>query len=276
VSRYLPEDKTDLIRQAYNYADRCHCGQTRMSGEPYIAHPLEAAIFLADLNLDANTIMAALLHDVMEDCGVTYQEIADQFGEEVAKLVDGVTKLTRMDYRPPGSSTNGANGVEASDYADNLYAESLRKMLVAMAEDIRVVLIKLADRLHNMRTLDALPLEKRQRIAQETLDIYSPLAHRLGIWEIKWQLDDLAFRHLDERQYRAISKMLATRRREREEYVESVCSRLREELETFNLEAEVSPAQEHLQHLSENTEVQCPGQRTQRHPRPVRHQGAGR
>ena len=129
-----------------------------MSGEPYIAHPLEAALYLADLNLDADTIMAALLHDVIEDCGVTFQEIESRFNNQVAKLVDGVTKLTRMDYRPPDSA---ASGFESDDESVNLYAESLRKMLVAMAEDIRVVLIKLADRLHNMQTLDALPPEKR-------------------------------------------------------------------------------------------------------------------
>ena len=237
VSRYLPEDKTGLISQAYGFADQCHQGQMRMSGEPYIAHPLEAALFLAELNLDASTIIAALLHDVMEDCGVTFQEIESRFGNEVAKLVDGVTKLTRMDYRLPGSSSNGSDN---TDDPDNLYSESLRKMLVAMAEDIRVVLIKLADRLHNMRTLDALPPEKRRRIAQETLDIYSPLAHRLGIWEIKWQLDDLAFRHLYEDQYREIADMLATRREQREEYVERMCLRLREELQHFNLDGEVS------------------------------------
>ena len=208
-----------------------------MSGEPYIAHPLEAALYLADLNLDADTIMAALLHDVIEDCGVTFQEIESRFNNQVAKLVDGVTKLTRMDYRPPDSA---ASGFESDDESVNLYAESLRKMLVAMAEDIRVVLIKLADRLHNMRTLDALPPEKRRRIAQETLDIYSPLAHRLGIWEIKWRLDDLAFRHLDEKKYHEISKMLATRRVEREEYVDRVCNRLSQELALFGLEAEVT------------------------------------
>jgi GTP diphosphokinase / guanosine-3',5'-bis(diphosphate) 3'-diphosphatase len=236
VSHYLSEDTIELIRQAYEYADRCHHGQIRMSGEPYIAHPLEAALFLAELNLDAHTIIAALLHDVMEDCEVAFAEIEASFGTEVARLVDGVTKLTRMNYRLPGSLEIG---VEPSDDADTLYAESLRKMLVAMAEDIRVVLIKLADRLHNMRTLDALPPEKRQRIAQETLDIYSPLAHRLGIWEIKWRLDDLAFRHLDEAKYREISKMLATRRVEREAYVERVCQRLKQELEKFDLVAEV-------------------------------------
>jgi GTP pyrophosphokinase len=237
VSLYLPEDKVGLISEAYAFADLCHRGQLRVSGEPYIAHPLEAALFLAELNLDTSTIIAALLHDVMEDCGVSFQEIESRFGNEVAKLVDGVTKLTRMDYRLPGSGTDGA---DSPDDVDHLYYESLRKMLVAMAEDIRVVLIKLADRLHNMRTLDALPPEKRRRIAQETLDIYSPLAHRLGIWEIKWRLDDLAFRHLDEVQYREISEMLATRREQREQYVDQVCVRLLEELQRFNLAGEVS------------------------------------
>jgi GTP pyrophosphokinase len=234
VHSYLPDDKADLIQKAYYFAEECHRGQMRMSGEPYIAHPLEAANFLAELKLDADTIMAALLHDVIEDCEITYDEIKDSFGEPVAKLVDGVTKLTRMDYRLPGDTT--------SDQPDSdlLYAESLRKMLVAMAEDIRVVLIKLADRLHNMQTLDALPVEKRKRIAQETLDIYSPLAHRLGIWEIKWRLDDLAFRHLNETEYRSISKMLSTRRVEREAYVDRVCNRLITDLDSFELKAEVS------------------------------------
>ena len=226
-----------LIEQAYIFADKSHQGQLRKSGEPYIAHPLEAAIFLADLNLDGHTIIGALLHDVIEDCKVTFEQIEDLFGPEVAKMVDGVTKLTRMDYRLPGTETNGSNPL---DDPDRLYAESLRKMLVAMAEDIRVVLIKLADRLHNMKTLDALPLDKRKAIAQETLDIYSPLAHRLGIWDIKWQLDDLAFRHLNEDRYREISRMLAVRRVEREEYVGQVCDRLREGLAQAELKGEVS------------------------------------
>ena len=206
VSIYLPEESTKTVTQAYYYAEACHSGQERKTGDPYIVHPLETALFLADLHLDAHTIVAALLHDVVEDCGVTLEEITGHFGPEVSKLVDGVTKLTRMDdkLQPPD------DGSSLLDDSENLYAESLRKMLVSMAEDIRVVLIKLADRLHNMKTLGALPPEKRKRIAQETLDIYAPLAHRLGIWEIKWQLDDLAFRHLNEEKYREISKMLAS------------------------------------------------------------------
>ena len=235
ISAYLPQEAAELVEKAFVFADQCHQGQMRISGEPYIAHPLETALFLANLHLDHHTIVAALLHDVVEDCGVTLQELDSKFGNEVTKLVDGVTKLTRMDDR----------FLEANPYSnlseeqDHLYAESLRKMLVAMAEDIRVVLIKLADRLHNMRTLDALAPEKRRRIAQETLDIYSPLAHRLGIWEIKWQLDDLAFRHLNEEKYHEIAKMLAAKREEREAYVEKVASRLREEMIAFNVEGEV-------------------------------------
>ena len=196
VSNYLPEDSIKLIGNAYHFADRSHEGQTRKSGEPYIAHPLEIALYLSDLRLDEETIAASLLHDVVEDCGVSLQELSGRFGPEIAKLVDGVTKLTQLDSRihdPLGAATATA------DDPDSLYAESLRKMLVSMAEDIRVVLIKLADRLHNMRTLDALPPDKQRRIAQETLDIYAPLAHRLGIWEVKWQLEDLAFRHLNGR-----------------------------------------------------------------------------
>ena len=237
VGTYLPDDSTEKVGQAYFYADACHTGQERKTGDPYIVHPLETALFLADLHLDTNTIVAALLHDVVEDCGVSLEDISEKFGFEVSKLVDGVTKLTRMDDKLQPPIDEGENLV---DDADNLYAESLRKMLVSMAEDIRVVLIKLADRLHNMKTLDALPLEKRRRIAQETLDIYSPLAHRLGIWEIKWQLDDLAFRHLNEDKYREISKMLASKRGEREEYVEKVTSGLRDQLAQFGIDADVT------------------------------------
>ena len=236
VGAYLPEDSTELVGQAYLYADECHSGQMRQSGDPYIAHPLETALFLADLHLDTHTIVAALLHDVVEDCGVSLEEITLRFGPEVSKLVDGVTKLTRMDdkLQPPAEDVAGP-----MDDAESLHAESLRKMLVSMAEDIRVVLIKLADRLHNMNTLDALPPEKRKRIAQETLDIYSPLAHRLGIWEIKWRLDDLAFRHLNEEKYREISKILASKRTEREDYIEKVSSTLRDELAKYDITAEV-------------------------------------
>ena len=237
MSAYLPEDATELIREAYLFADRSHEGQLRKSGEPYIAHPVEIALFLSDLRMDEQAIAAALLHDVVEDCDVSLDELSIQFGPEISKLVDGVTKLTQLDSRihNPLRAING----NARD-PDNLYAESLRKMLVAMAEDIRVVLIKLADRLHNMKTLDALPPEKQRRIAQETLDIYSPLAHRLGIWEIKWQLEDLAFRYLNIDKYREISRMLSARRAVREEYVAQVSGLLKEKLEAEGIKADVS------------------------------------
>ena len=256
VSEYVDDPaQVSQIRAAYDFADRCHAGQMRLSGDPYIVHPLAAATILADLYLDPDTIKAALLHDVLEDCAVSAAELESHFGADVARLVDGVTKLARVDYRPPGAGGgNGANGSNSANgvrgaaglavahapASENLYAESLRKMLVAMAEDIRVVLIKLADRLHNMRTLDALSEKKRRRIAQETLDVYSPLAHRLGIWEIKWQLDDLAFRHLNESRYREISRMLAVRRSQREAYVSEIAHRLRAELSDNNLPAEVN------------------------------------
>ena len=237
VSAYLSEDATELIRDAYEFADVSHEGQLRKSGDPYIAHPLQIALFLSDLRMDEQSIAAALLHDVVEDCEVSLDELSNRFGPEITKLVDGVTKLTQLDsgiYSPLRVMQGAANDL------DNLYAESLRKMLVAMAEDIRVVLIKLADRLHNMKTLDALAPEKQRRIAQETLDIYSPLAHRLGIWEIKWQLEDLAFRYLNIEKYREISRMLSARRVVREAYVSQVSELLKEGLEAENIKADVS------------------------------------
>ena len=198
VQSYLPEEKVALVDGVRAFAEECHQGQSRVSGEPYMEHPLHTALFLADLHLDVTTICAALLHDVMEDCGITYDQLSENFGEDVAKLVDGVTKLTRMDLRRMGEDDAGSSAAQE----DHLQAESLRKMLVAMAEDIRVVLIKLADRLHNMRTLGPLPPRRRRAIAQETLDIYTPLAHRLGIWDIKWRLEDMAFHYLEPVKYR--------------------------------------------------------------------------
>ena len=236
VQSYLPEDKVALIDKAYLFAAERHEGQARVSGRPYIEHPLRTALFLADLHLDFPSIAAALLHDVVEDCGVTNEELREGFGEDVAKLVDGVTKLTQMDLRLEGSDEPpGA----ASLQEDHLHAESLRKMLVAMAEDIRVVLIKLADRLHNMRTLGALAVHKRKAIAQETLDIYAPLAHRLGIWDIKWRLEDMAFRHLEPVKYREISKMLAAKREEREAYISRIVDALKAELDVAGPKAQV-------------------------------------
>ncbi len=184
-AQYLPPEKIALVQDAYNFALKAHQGQVRKSGEPYFEHPLQTALILAELQLDASTLAAALLHDVPENCGIPIAEIEAKFGPEVAKLVDGTTKLGKLSRTASGVAASGAQ------------AENLRKMLVAMAEDLRVVFIKLADRLHNMRTLDALSPEAQQSIAGETLEIYAPLAHRLGIWELKWQLEDLSFRYLE-------------------------------------------------------------------------------
>ena len=191
---YLPADRVSLIESAYQFAAQAHEGQRRKSGEPYVQHPLEAAATLADLQLDADTLAAALLHDVVEDCAIPLHDIEANFGPEIAKLVDSSTKLNTV-IKPTGG---GKTRREPQ-------TENLRKMLLAIAEDLRVVFIKLADRLHNMRTLHALPVEKRRAIAQETLDIYAPLAHRLGIWAVKWQLEDLAFRYLEQKQNHQIA-----------------------------------------------------------------------
>ena len=240
VNGYLPADKVALVKQALAYADELHAGQSRRSGGPYIEHPVNVAKYLAELSLDATTIAAALLHDVVEDCDVTNEEVAERFGVDVARLVDGVTKLQRLDLL----AVDDAEAPRAP--VDGTQAESLRKMLVAMAEDIRVVLIKLADRLHNMRTLGALTPDRRVAISQETLDIYAPLAHRLGMGDMKWQLEDLAFHHLQPNQYRAISKLLSNKRQEREAYVQQVTEVLRRELVREGLDAEVSGRPKHI------------------------------
>ena len=238
VRSYLADDKVALIERAHDFAARLHEGQSRRSGGPYIEHPVKVAEYLADLSLDAPTIAAALLHDVVEDTEVSTEEVAQEFGADVAKLVDGVTKLQRLDLL---SSEKAAAPVP-----DSSQAASIRKMLVAMAEDIRVVLIKLADRLHNMQTLGAMPPARRVSIAQETLDIYAPLAHRLGMGDVKWQLEDLAFRYLQPNQYRAISRLLSSTRREREAYVHQLAEALRQELALAGLETDVTGRPKHL------------------------------
>ena len=243
VQSYLPEDKAILIEKAYHFAEECHNGQKRISGGPYIEHPLQTALFLAELHLDATTIASALLHDVIEDCNITYDDLKVRFGEDVAKLVDSVTKLTRMDL----ALMDKEDPQQASAFQeDRLRAESLRKMLVAMAEDVRVVLIKLADRLHNMRTLGALAPHRRKAIAQETLDTYCPLAHRLGVWDIKWRLEDMSFRHLEENRYREISRMLSIKREERESYISRVAEILKKELDSVSLDAQVVGRPKHI------------------------------
>ena len=234
AGEYLTAEELTVVKEAHRFASQQHAGQLRKSGEPYVEHPVQTAIHLADLQLDAATIVAGLLHDVVEDTNGSFQEVRDKFGPQVAKLVDGVTKLTRIERS------------SSRDDRDHLHAESLRKMLVAMAEDVRVVLIKLADRLHNMQTLSALSPAKRKTIARETLDIFTPLAHRLGMWEMKWRLEDMAFRHLEPGEYRKISRMLAAKRGEREGFIERVGKRLNAELEKNDVAAEVKGRVKHI------------------------------
>ena len=241
AGEYLPDDKLEDVARAYRFADQAHAGQKRLSGEPFVGHPLETAIYLAEFRLDSTALSAALLHDVIEDCDIDNEELAREFGDEVAKLVDGVTKLTRTELIADDRAQERA---PADD--DLAQAASLRKMLMSMAEDVRVVLIKLADRLHNMRTAGALPEKRRVALARETLDIYAPLAHRLGIWEMKWRLEDLAFQHLNPDAYADISRLLNSKRTEREEYVERLCGVLREELSEAGINAEVTGRPKHI------------------------------
>jgi guanosine-3',5'-bis(diphosphate) 3'-pyrophosphohydrolase len=232
---YLPDDKVALVKAAYEFAARAHQGQVRKTGGPYLEHPLNTAMILAEFHLDAETLAAALLHDVPEDCGVSLDEIEANFGLPVVKLVDGVTKLNKL--------TSRARTAEAKS---KVQAENLRKMLLATAEDVRVVLIKLADRLHNMRTLGALPAEKRRAIAQETLEIYAPLAHRLGIREAKWQLEDLAFRYLKPSVYHRIARLVAGKRAEREGFISEVSQILDQELDKAGIKAKLSGRPKHI------------------------------
>ncbi|MFN0070992.1 MAG: RelA/SpoT family protein [Chloroflexota bacterium] len=243
AGQYLGANDLEVIRRAHTYAAELHDGQHRRSGEPYIIHPLAAAETLAELKLDADSICAALLHDVVEDVGVSIQELESRFGPEVAKLVDGVTKLSKMDWQAGEPDRRPMD-----DQA--MWAENMRKMFLAMAEDIRVVLIKLADRLHNMKTLDALPEEKRKRISQETLDIYAPLANRLGIWQVKWQLEDLSFRHLEPERYREIAGKLTLRRQPREKHIARVVEVLEDELRKHGISAEISGRAKHIYSIS--------------------------
>src|SRR5437773_714264 len=193
ILRHYPEGDAELVRRAYGYAAEAHEGQKRVSGEPYITHPAAVAMLVAELGMDPATVAAALLHDVPEDTAKTVEDVRREFGEEIGRLVDGVTKLSRL----------------SGQSRDEHQAENIRKMLLAMADDLRVVIIKLCDRLHNMRTLAPLPPEKQKRIARQTMDIYAPLAHRLGIWQIKWELEDLAFKYLEPEHYREVDDYIA-------------------------------------------------------------------
>jgi guanosine-3',5'-bis(diphosphate) 3'-pyrophosphohydrolase len=221
--KYLGETEVATLERAYRVAELAHEGQMRLSGEPYITHPLAVAALLADLHLDTDALAAALLHDVVEDTPIEAAQIREEFGTTVEKLVAGVTKLGRIKLH------NQAQ----------VQAENIRKMLVAMAEDLRVVLIKLADRMHNMRTISALPEERQRRIAQETIDIYAPLAHRLGIWQMKAELEDLCFSVLDPDNYERVRQEVHLRRRQRVLVLEQACQQLAADLAEAGIRAEV-------------------------------------
>ncbi len=240
---YLPSKRLAIVEDAYNFAEKAHEGQVRKSGEPYLKHPLQVALTLAQLQLDASALAAALLHDVPENCGIPISEIEAKFGSEIANLVDATTKLGKLTLKAPRDRA-----------IKEQQAENLRKMLVAMAEDLRVVFIKLADRLHNMQTLDALSPEKQYSIAKETLEIYAPLAHRLGIWELKWQLEDLSFRYLELEKYHQIVNLIATRRAQRESFIARVSQILTRELDKVGLKAETSGRPKHIYSIHQKIE----------------------
>ena len=231
IRKYHPNADISMIKKAYDIANEAHQGQCRKSGEPYIIHPLCVAIILADLELDKETIVAGLLHDVVEDTVLTTEEIASEFSEEVALLVDGVTKLGQLSY--------DADKVEVQ-------AENLRKMFLAMAKDIRVILIKLADRLHNMRTLKYMRLEKQKEKARETMEIYAPLAQRLGISRVKVELDDLALKYLEPEAYYDLVEKVALRKQQREEYVEGLVDEVREHITNAGIKADIEGRAKHF------------------------------
>ena len=251
VNSYLPSRDGTVIRRAYEVAREAHALQMRKDGSPYIDHCLATADILANLGLDPDTIAAGLLHDVLEDTPITKVQLQSEFGSEIAAMVDGVTKLSsRFDLaalRQNGNATsNGdAAGLPLST-AQDYQSENLRKMFLAMAKDVRVVLIKLADRLHNMRTLGAKEGPAQRRIAQETMDIYVPLANRLGIWQLKWELEDLAFRYLDPDKYREISQKLKTAQAERENQVKVIIKTLDRRLSKEGIQAQITGRPKHI------------------------------
>jgi GTP diphosphokinase / guanosine-3',5'-bis(diphosphate) 3'-diphosphatase len=256
--RYSIADR-ELIHRAYRVADEAHREQRRLSGEPYINHCLAVASILADLRVPPEVVAAGLLHDTVEDTSVTLSDIRRDFGETISVLVDGVTKLTNLprvsrdDQHAERAQSN--NGSDSSDSVTDtnslgrkrdLVSETLRKTFLAMGDDVRVVIIKLADRLHNMRTLSFMPEKKRRRIAKETLDIFAPLANRLGIWQIKWELEDLGFRHLNPEKYKEIAEQLQERHPEREEQIGAIQKRLAKLLASNNIQAEISGRPKHI------------------------------
>ena len=230
IQTYVSGEGLEFVKRAYEFSRRAHYGQHRASGEDYIQHPLHVAMILAELEMDVNTIAAALLHDVVEDTDERMEDIRAEFGTEVASLVDGVTKLDKLEFKTPLEEQ----------------AENFRKMFLAMAEDLRVIIIKLADRLHNMRTIQHLDDERRLRIARETLEIYAPLAHRLGMWRFKWGLEDLAFKVLMPEQYHSLAESIAKQRAEREALIQQVTSILKSKLEEVGLKCDVQGRAKHF------------------------------
>src|SRR5436189_3406366 len=230
VEGYKPDLDRDLLRRAFSFAANAHQGQQRRSGEEFINHPFGVAKILAELRMDEPTIAAALLHDVVEDTDADLKTVKDEFGDEIAQLVDGVTKLTRIQF-------------QSREHAE---AENYRKLIVAMAEDVRVILIKLADRLHNLRTIEYLGKQKQVQKAREALEVYAPLAHRLGIHALKWELEDLAFQTLHPRKYEEIKQMVSERRADREELVREAALVLQRELDKVDIPAEISGRAKHF------------------------------
>ena len=238
---YLNPTQIEEINDVLDFAENSHKDQKRISGEPYIIHPIATAQNLAEMKLDTTTIKGALLHDVIEDCNVSYNEIEELFGSEVAYIVDGATKLKNIDK----INENSQMAIEINT-PQRTRSATLRKILIAMTKDVRVVLIKLSDRLHNMQTLKYLPVSRQLRIARETLDIHAPLAHRLGMNEIKWKLEDESFRYLNPENYKTISKLVARKRLEREKYVNAAVESLRTELEKSNIKSLIYGRAKHL------------------------------
>ncbi|MDE7287798.1 MAG: HD domain-containing protein, partial [Lachnospiraceae bacterium] len=238
VQKYHPSDDTSLIEKAYHLAAKAHENQVRKSGEPYIIHPLCVAIILADLEMDKETIAAGLLHDVIEDTIMTEEEISEQFGSDVALLVDGVTKLEQLNFM-------NENGNKTLDRIE-MQAENLRKMFLAMAKDIRVIIIKLADRLHNMRTLKYKSVESQQRIARETMEIYAPIAQRLGISKIKVELDDLSLKYLEPEAYYDLVDKIAVRKSVREKYIQNIVDEVSEHIKHAGIKAQIDGRVKHF------------------------------
>lgn len=230
ISEFPEYKDSDMVKRAFAVSEKAHEGQFRNSGEPYIIHPYEVVRILADLGLDEVSIAAGMLHDVPEDTDFTIDMVAEQFSPEIAKIVDGVTKLMNIKFKTQ----------------EEAQAESMRKMFLAMADDIRVIIIKLADRLHNMRTLDYKSAEKQRQKARETLDIYAPLAHRLGINKFKWEFEDLALKYLEPEAYHEIAGKLNSTRKEREEYIRSIIGDIRRVVDGLGVEAEIEGRPKHI------------------------------